>query len=434
MPHGNANLPGVDLSDLKMPSWVYDLRIVREHVKGLVEEKRNLIEQTPYLLDLILENIFGEKFGFSVSDYDYDDESFSLDLDLTGDKTDPVFGVGLTFDKSYTSIIIQCGLDGVSLSSLNCTATELGQSLLYEHDTGAIYMKLWKDEKKKTIAHEEMSFDSFDDPGFVQLNFYWTFESSGRETCWGVWKAESRKYGIGWFKQKLEVAKKIEKAIYSKQQDIDYQKELAERMKSSFPDSSSSSNADAVKMLSKIVDELLEEKLRSRKLPDSDSDFKFKLRPIEGWEHGQEPTVRMKIHHYQTVIETLLRKLALDVLKNEPNWKKELIPKDIRIHANEQMENKSKRGRVLPPDEAFLNATDFGQLVEIIGKNWKKLFKDALDDQYGTILPSLKELKDRYRDPISHADATMEYNEMDVEKVMLLLYEIQTRTTKFYGK
>ena len=78
MPHGNVNLPGVDLSDLKMPSWVYDLRIVREHVKGLVEEERSLIEQTPYLLDLILENIFGEKFGFSVSDYDYDDESFSL--------------------------------------------------------------------------------------------------------------------------------------------------------------------------------------------------------------------------------------------------------------------------------------------------------------------------------------------------------------------
>ena len=208
MPHGNANLPGVDLSDLKMPSWVYDLRIVREHVKGLVEEKRNLIEQTPYLLDLILENIFGEKFGFSVSDYDYDDESFSLDLDLTGDKTDPVFGVGLTFDKSYTSIIIQCGLDGVSLSSLNCTATELGQSLLYEHDTGAIYMKNWNDEKEKILAHEEMSFDSFDDPGFVHLNFYWTFGSSGRETCWEVWKADSKKYGIGWFKQKLEVAKK----------------------------------------------------------------------------------------------------------------------------------------------------------------------------------------------------------------------------------
>jgi len=434
MPHGNVNLPGVDLSDLKMPSWVYDLRIVREHVKGLVEEERSLIEQTPYLLDLILENIFGEKFGFSVSDYDYDDESFSLHLDLNDDKTDPVFGVGLTFDKSSTSIIIQCGLDGISLSSLNCTATELGQSLLYEHDTGAIYMKNWSDEKKKTIAHEEMSFDSFDDPGFVQLNFYWTFESSGRETCWEVWKADSKKYGIGWFKQKLEVAKKIEKAIYSKQQDIDYQKELAERMKSSFPNSSSSSNADAVKMLSKIVDELLEEKLHSLKLPDSDSDFKFEFRHIEDWEPGQEPTVRMKIHHSITVIETTLRKLALDVLKNEPNWKKELIPKDIRIHANEQMENKSKRGRVLPPDEAFLNATDFGQLVEIIGKNWKKLFKDALDDQYGIILPSLKELKDRYRDPISHADETMEYSEMDVDKIRVLLYEIQTRTTKFYGK
>ena len=434
MPHGNANLPGVDLSDLKMPSWVYDLRIVREHVKGLVEEERNLIEQTPYLLDLILENIFGEKFGFSVSDYDYDDESFSLHLDLTGDKTDPVFGVGLTFDKSSTSIIIQCGLDGVSLSSLNCTATELGQSLLYEHDTGAIYMKNWIDEKEKILAHEEMSFDSFEDPGFVQLNFYWTFGSSGRETCWEVWKADSKKYGIGWFKQKLEVAKKIEKAIYSKQQDIDYQKELAERMKSSLPDSSSSSNADAVKVLSKIVDELLEEKLRSLKLPDSDSDFKFELRPIEDWEPGQEPTVRMRIHHSLTVIETTLRKLALNVLKNEPNWKKELIPKDVRIHANEQMENKSKRGRVLPPDEAFLNATDFGQLVEIIGKNWKKLFKDALDDQYGIILPSLKELKDRYRDPISHADETMEYSEMDVNKIKVLLYEIQTRTTKFYGK
>ena len=434
MPHGNANLPGVDLSDLKMPSWVYDLRIVREHVKGLVEEERNLIEQTPYLLDLILENIFGEKFGFSVSDYDYDDESFSLHLDLADDKTDPVFGVGLTFNKSYTSIIIQCGIDGVSLSSLNCTATELGQSLLYEHDTGAIYMKNWSDEKKKTIAHEEMSFDSFDDPGFMQLSFDWTFGSSGRETCWEVWKAHSKKYGIGWFKQKLEVAKKIEKAIYSKQQDIDYQKELAERMKSSLPDSSSSSKADAVKVLSKIADELLEEKLRSLKLPDSDSDFKLELRSIPDWEPGQEPTVRMRIHHSLTVIETTLRKLALDVLKNEPNWKKELIPKDIRIHANEQMENKSKRGRVLPPDEAFLNATDFGQLVEIIGKNWKKLFKDALDDQYGIILPSLKELKDRYRDPISHADETMEYSEMDVDKIRVLLYEIQTRTTKFYGK
>ena len=142
----------------------------------------------------------------------------------------------------------------------------------------------------------------------------------------------------------------------------------------------------------------------------------------------------MRIHHSITVIETTLRRLALDVLKNEPNWKKELIPKDIRIHANEQMENKSKRGRVLPPDEAFLNATDFGQLVEIIGKNWKKLFKDALDDQYGIILPSLKELKDRYRDPISHADETMEYSEMDADKIRVLLYEIQTRTTKFYGK
>ena len=124
---------------------------------------------------------------------------------------------------------------------------------------------------------------------------------------------------------------KIEKAIYSKQQDIDYQKELAERMKSSLPDSSSSSNADAVKVLSKIVDELLEEKLRSLKLPDSNSDFKLEFRSIPDWEPGQEPTVRMKIHHYITVIETTLRKLALDVLKNEPNWKKELIPKDMVV-------------------------------------------------------------------------------------------------------
>ena len=49
-------------------------------------------------------------------------------------------------------------------------------------------------------------------------------------------------------------------------------------------------------------------------------------------------------------------------------------------------------------------------------------------------IKSLKELKDQYRDPISHADETMEYSEMDVDKIRVLLYEIQTRTTKFYGK
>ena len=83
--------------------------------------------------------------------------------------------------------------------------------------------------------------------------------------------------------------------------------------------------------------------------------------------------------------------------------------------------------------EQFHKEVSAGKRFEF-GKNWKKFFKDAFDDQYGVILPTLKELKARYRDPIAHADESMKYSEHDVEKIKSFFIEILEKHGNLQGR
>ena len=119
----------------------------------------------------------------------------------------------------------------------------------------------------------------------------------------------------------------------------------------------------------------------------------------------------MKIAAMLENFEKRGREFVKTVYRDNGNWIKEKVGKEIRTHINDKMQEKKelakRRGQIITLDYAsqFLNSTDFGTLIDIIFRN-KKDFAKALNDHDLTEISNwLLNIK-RIRDPRSHADET----------------------------
>jgi len=155
---------------------------------------------------------------------------------------------------------------------------------------------------------------------------------------------------------------------------------------------------------------------------DENNDIEFADVDVHGgWEEGQPPTYEMKIQSMLENFEMSVREFVKTVYKDNDNWIKEKVGKEIRTVVYSKMEEKQqlakRRGNPITLDRVsqFLNSTDFGTLITIIFANPKD-FAKALDD------PDLIEIRNwllnikRIRDPRSHADETVPVDQNEYNK------------------
>lgn len=107
--------------------------------------------------------------------------------------------------------------------------------------------------------------------------------------------------------------------------------------------------------------------------------------------------------HYEIFycLEIFIRQLIEERLQEEnpQNWWKEKIPEEIRKDAEKRKEQEKAEG-VTPRSDKMLAYTNFGELSQIIEKNWD-LFSDLFSDN----LAALKKIMYRLnglRAPIAH--------------------------------
>ena len=424
--------------DIRFPHWLYD-----EIGNAKIENER---EDALDFFRFLFDALFGDN-NFELGSWlIYDDE---IDLLFSSDKYDfssseikyPIIGMYMHISKNELIIAPEFRLDNLHLYELDCSLEEFDKLVRneFQFEIGLIQDRLNPDFIS-AIQYEhqiDMNIDLDENITGDSIFFRSIFKSEGSmwkgkpiSPFWALlfhYKLKKNPHPLFDYNKIEKIFESILKVFNEKRKDVDLVSELNDRIKSM--------NISEKEKILEITDHFLKEKNKPLELPEGETFLKYTHKERkDGWELGQPSTNEMQILQYLKQLELTLRKSALEIFTNKENWQFECVPKDVRIAVKEKMKRKSERGTLLSNDESFLNATDFGQLIEIFEKNWKKFFKDAFDDQYGVILPTLKELKARYRDPIAHADESMKYSEHDVEKIKSFFIEILEKHGNLQGR
>jgi hypothetical protein len=135
---------------------------------------------------------------------------------------------------------------------------------------------------------------------------------------------------------------------------------------------------------------------------------------------GLGPTKEMMVFGYLTELEQGLRKLVIECFADEPKWWREHVPKGTRDSVQQRYKEFHEGGEISMNNDDRLKLTDFGQLAEIILKNYKIKFKNIFEDEK-SLEVKLKELKD-VRDGLYHSRITVD--DITYKKVEVYFHDI----------